>query len=368
MSADTRGEGAGKVPFLSIVLPCYKVAPYLPDALDDLQAQAFGDWELIVVDDGSPDEGAELVRARLASDARIRLVAHGENRGLSAARNTGLAHARGRYVWMPDPDDRYDRSLLETVRDRLAGHPGEPALDIALFGCVEEYVDPKGEVLEERSVLPGLEGVLTAEELHRAVLGLEERTLYGYAWNKVYRRDLLEGARFGNVPLAEDILFNIRVFDRAASCVFINQAPYRYAKRVGSNLTNRFVPDYYRIHRLRIEELYAQQRRWGLDGAEVRSRLGSLFGRYLLSTLERNCDPRSGLDHARRVEWCHALLGDDLFNALIPEAHSRQGKVLEICLAVLKTRCVPLFLATGRVIHLVRSRTRGGYDRLKMQR
>ena len=108
-------------PFFSIIMPSYGVERYIEAALDDVQAQTFGDWELIVVDDGSPDNAAQLVRERMAADCRIRLVQHDANRGLSAARNTGLSHTRGAYVWIPDPDDRYDRTLLARVHAVLTG-------------------------------------------------------------------------------------------------------------------------------------------------------------------------------------------------------------------------------------------------------
>lgn len=360
---------AGAAPFFSIVLPCYGVARYIDQALDDLQAQTFADWELIAVDDASPDDAAAHLRRRAAGDARMRVVSHAENRGLSAARNTGLAHARGRYVWMPDPDDRYDPALLQTVFQALEGGARAGALpDVAVFGCVEEYRDAHDAVREERAVLPGASGRLAGGDLHRAVLDLEERTLYGYAWNKAYRRALLDGLAFGNTPLVEDVLFNVRAFDRADACALIDQPLYRYAKRTAANLTNRFVPEYFQVHHLRIAELYAQQRRWGLDTAETRARLGSLLGRYVLSALERNCDPRAGMGLAQRVAWCRALKRDDLFRALIPGARSRGGRVLGLSLAVLKTRCTPLYLALGRVIHAVRTRTGAGYAHLKMQR
>ena len=93
-------------PFFSVVLPAYGSEPYLAAALGDLQDQLFTDWEAIVVNDCSPDGSLAIAQQFAAADARIRVVSHEVNRGLSAARNTGLAAARGRYVWFPDPDDR----------------------------------------------------------------------------------------------------------------------------------------------------------------------------------------------------------------------------------------------------------------------
>lgn len=90
-------------PFFSVVLSTYSSEPYLAAALGDLQDQLFTDWEAIVVNDCSPDGSLAIGQQFSAADARIRVVSHEVNRGLSAARNTGFAAARGRYVWFSRP-------------------------------------------------------------------------------------------------------------------------------------------------------------------------------------------------------------------------------------------------------------------------
>ena len=89
---------------LSIIIPCYNVAPYVERAVRSVQEQAFGDWELILVDDGSADGTLPVLRRLEALDGRIRVIAQ-ENSGVSAARNAGLRAARGEYVHFIDADD-----------------------------------------------------------------------------------------------------------------------------------------------------------------------------------------------------------------------------------------------------------------------
>lgn len=89
---------------LSLIIPCYNVAPYVERAVRSVQEQAFGDWELILVDDGSADGTLPVLRRLEASDGRIRVIAQ-ENSGVSAARNAGLRAARGEYVHFVDADD-----------------------------------------------------------------------------------------------------------------------------------------------------------------------------------------------------------------------------------------------------------------------
>lgn len=351
-------------PVVSILMPCYGVARYLPDAIRAIQNQSFTDWELLCIDDASPDDVASIVRSASASDSRIRLVRHDVNQGLSAARNTGLRCARGTYVWFPDPDDMYEANLLELAVGALE-HDGS---DVAVFGCSERFAGMDKAAVEDHDVLPPVSGRLEGDSLHKAVIALEEATLYGYAWNKVYRRSCLEGLYFERIPLIEDIDFNVRVFNAIRACSVIDLPLYFYMKRTGSNLTNKFVPEYYGVHRRRIEMLYEQQRDWGCLDDSVRVRLGCRYVRYILSSLERNCDTRAGMSHGDRLRWCHSLFVDPLFCELVPVAGARGSGTAGLAARVVSMRSAPLLLVLGRFIHIVRCLFSRGYTRLKMQR
>ena len=349
---------------VSIIMPCYNAEHYLEAVTEGLRAQPFENWELIAVDDASTDGTAELLERLTQQDARVKPIRHDHNRGAAAARNTGLAHARGEFVWFLDPDDDFEPALLPEALGALKNSDA----DVAVFGCREETYDAAGALRTTRDVLPPASGVLAGDELHRSILDLEESTLYGYAWNKVYRREAIGSVRFPDVMLAEDLLFNVEVFDHVERAVFIQKPLYHYKKRLRANLTNRFDKNYYAEHRMRVEALYNQQVRWGLDSEKTRSRLGSLYGRYIISALERNCDKRAEMSHADRVAWCRELVRDPLFTTLVQGAHSRGSVALEACLALIKSGRPALMLALGRLVHMVRFGMGSLYSRLKKQR
>lgn len=351
-------------PLLSIIAPCYNVAAYLDGICDLLERQPYDRWELIAVDDASTDETASVLERHAAADERVKPVLLETNGGAAAARSAGLARTHGEYVWFLDPDDDFEPTLLAEALDALK----RANADVVIFGCREESYDAAGAPRSTRDVLPPVAGVLSGDELHRAILDLEESTLYGYVWNKVYRRAAIGFARFPDVMLAEDLLFNVEVFDYVERAVFIQKPLYHYKKRLRSNLTNRFDKNYYVEHRMRIEALCNQQVRWGLDSDETRSRLGSLYGRYIISALERNCDKRAEMSHSDRVAWCRELVCDPLFTTLVQRAHSRGGAALEACLAVIKTGSPALMLALGRLVHMVRFGMGSLYSKLKRQR
>ena len=115
-------SGADGQPLVSIVMPLWNRATVVRAAIESAQAQSHQDWELIVVDDGSTDDSLAVVTGMAAYDERI-LVVEGQHRGVSAARNVGLAQARGRYVAFLDTDNQWRPDYLHVVLTELEAHP-----------------------------------------------------------------------------------------------------------------------------------------------------------------------------------------------------------------------------------------------------
>lgn len=338
-------------PFFSVVMPVYGVEAYLQDAIDDLCAQTCPDWELIAVDDQSPDGCAAILERAAAKDGRIRVIAAPENIGAGAARDLGMRQASGHYIWFADPDDRFDTSLLACVKASLEQSPAEAVM----FGADEVYFENGREVSRFR-VVPEAAVCGSADQVRERVLAWEKQTLYGYTWNKVYSLDAIRarGVVYEQAALCEDLFFNVAFFEQAQSVNVLDAALYAYGKRSGGNLTGRFVPEYYALHRRRIAELYAQQCRWGQDSAQVRGLLGSLYGRYIFSALSRNCDPRSGMTGKQRTAWCREVFADALYQTLLPVAKA-DSTVLSVCLWCLRRQWPLLWRAMGRAVYVAQN-------------
>ena len=353
-------------PFFTVVMPAYGVEKYLKKAVDSIRAQSFGDWELIIVEDGSPDRTGELAEKLVKKDPRIHAVHHERNQGLSAARNTGISHGKGKYIWFMDPDDYVDPCLLEELWKAFRENPAK----LAVFGHKEEYYEKDGTFSYAHEIKPEKAFCRTPEEVRGHILTLEQETLYGYAWNKAYDLDYIraKGLSYEKVPLIEDIVFNIQYCMDIDSMNLLDISPYHYGKRMEGNLTARFVPDYYPLHRRRIAMLYEQQKYWNRDDQKTRSLLGSLYGRYILSALERNCDRRAQMKHKDRVKFCREVFADPLFLRLIPEAGAKDSKALSLSLFCIKNRSVLLCTALGRGIHLIRGSLPMLYSKVKAQR
>lgn len=149
------------MPEISIIVPVYNVEQYLPAALDSLRAQTCPDWEAILVDDGSPDGCGALCDAAARQDARFRVI-HQKNAGVGAARNAGLAAARGTYVQFLDSDDALEPQMVE-VLCRMAR---QTDADLILFGSYDDRYAPDGTRVSSTEVAPVLEGCIAATLAH----------------------------------------------------------------------------------------------------------------------------------------------------------------------------------------------------------
>lgn len=352
--------------FFSIVMPAYNVEQYIGKAIESIQAQTYQNFELIVVDDCTPDKSGEIARSYAETDERIRVIRHEKNKGLSAARNTGEKEAKGAYIWFMDSDDFVDADLLENVYASLLKNPAK----LVVFGLQEEYYDKDGAFGYRHEVKPKKKYCADKDSLRKEIIYLEQSTLYGYAWNKFYDLAYLRelNLKYENVRLIEDILFNVKYCMDIDSMNLLDIAPYHYQKRLDHSLTNKFVPDYYELHKRRIELIYEQHRYWNLCTAQVRRILGSLYGRYLLSALQRNCDKRAKMTHAMRYKWCKGVFHHELFKALLPAAQSDGSMTLRIALRVLKTKKAGLCLLMGRVIYIAREKMPLIYSKVKSGR
>ena len=204
----------------TVIIPVYKVEEYLTRCVDSVLAQSFTDFELILVDDGSPDRCPAICDAYAEADPRVRVI-HKANGGLVSARNAGIFAARGDYICYVDGDDWVRSDMLSFVADKLLSSP--VSLDMVIFGAESVYAD-------HSVLMPNLlpDGFYDRERLEREVFPwlLSDRRsgfrggaqLQCHTWNKPCRRELQaehyvrdERIRMHtDVPLTVEVLLNCR--------------------------------------------------------------------------------------------------------------------------------------------------------------
>ncbi len=216
-----------QTPLVSVIVPIYKVEAFLPACVESLLAQTFRDFELILVNDGSPDGCGALCDAFAERDARVRVI-HRENGGLSAARNSGLAIARGETIAFVDSDDLVHPDYLQQLYTALTGSGADMAV------CAVEDVDEDGESLASpQFTRPSAAGTFSGKELLAEFFGANA-TYYTVAWNKLYKRSLWQTLRYPEGLIHEDDAVAHRLYWACERVVCLDAPLYRYRLRQGS--------------------------------------------------------------------------------------------------------------------------------------
>lgn len=256
---------------ISVVVPVYKVEPYLRKCLDSIVNQTYRDLEIILIDDGSPDSCGRICDEYAERDARIRVV-HQENSGLSAARNAGLKLVSGSYIGFVDSDDWIEPDMYSY----LLGNALEYQADIAVCGRTEQHMD--------RTVFRGFPGLEVLERESALEYLLKNDSLQNYVWDKLYRRELFAGIEFPAGKTFEDVAVMHRLFMKAEKVICLPEAKYHYLLRANSILDDLSLDskvNYYRHSKARYEEMAANWPRFA-DLLEAQCALSavSLWGAY----------------------------------------------------------------------------------------
>ena len=222
-------------PYFSVIMPVYGVEKYLRDTLDSVLRQTFADFELILVDDCSKDGSGKICDEVAASDGRVRVIHKEKNGGASSARNLGTKSASGKYLYYMDSDDKIDSDIFEKMYS--ASRDASPT--VVMFGAVEEYYDKTGKLYMTNPVSYESKALSGKENVAKEVIKIENTTLFGYLWNKIYLKDAVfsSGVTFCDMPLNEDFKFNIDFFRYVDSMVILDDTAYHYAKRDNQSLT-----------------------------------------------------------------------------------------------------------------------------------
>lgn len=252
-------------PFFSIVVPIYRVEKYLKKCIDSILAQTYEDFEVILVDDGSPDGCPAICDEYKKADPRV-VVIHKPNGGLVSARNAGIHAAKGEYICYVDGDDWVSERMLASVYDEAIKNYNP---DIVVFEA-EQVLKNRTEKIDnyplhgfyDKQKLKKICQVMIYDPKKPFCTGL----VYPAAWNKIYRKELIlkcfcRDERIGN---GEDHAFTYECIYRAGSACFLNESLYYYNKLNTGAMTSNYDPGWFR--NLQYLEEYLSKR---FSGTEI---------------------------------------------------------------------------------------------------
>lgn len=268
------------MPSISVIVPVYQAEAYLKQCVESVQAQTFGDWELLLIDDGCTDSSPAICDRLAAEDNRIRVFHLAKNAGVSNARNTGLREAVGEYIAFLDADDRYEPKTLETLWCLLRQANADSA------GCAHWNLLPDGTTTAER-LLPGgvyeKQGIL--DSVVYPLLGdrLAQPVFNGFIWRFLYSTDIIRrvGITFEGAYL-EDELFLMEYFCNAERLAVTEQPLYHYLLNPAS-ATHKYMKDLMQVFDRFMERKQELVERYHLASARPQWRENSNWAGLLIA-------------------------------------------------------------------------------------
>lgn len=209
-------------PLISVVIPVYNGEQYVKPCLDMMMSQSHKNLEIIVVDDGSVDASAEMTEGYA-----VTLIRHEKNRGLSAARNTGIDFAKGEFIHFMDVDDEINSDYYKFLVEAIM----ETGADVACSGMVNIARPQKAQSFKKQIVYTSAYDRLEATYVGKI----------GYVWRYLFSVDFLKGKnlRFQEGRLMEDLMFSLPALYFANSLVVVPGAEYIYCHQPNSIMTTK---------------------------------------------------------------------------------------------------------------------------------
>lgn len=215
-------------PCISVIVPVYKVEPYLHKCVDSILAQTYQNLEIILVDDGSPDRCGVICDEYAKKDSRIKVI-HKKNGGLSDARNAGMEVMTGEYVAFVDSDDWIEPQMYHRLHELMEYYQA----DMAFGGVADEVV--AGSNIRRTKISNYGDTPFTEDKI-----AAMKRYFHGSwaAWDKLYRANLFEGIRYPVGEINEDEAIVLHLLDRCTRVCYTNEVFYHYMRREdGSSIT-----------------------------------------------------------------------------------------------------------------------------------
>lgn len=214
---------------ISVIVPVYKVEGFLDRCVASIAGQTYRNLEIILVDDGSPDNCGKMCDAWAEKDDRIRVI-HKPNGGLSDARNAGIEAATGDWLAFVDSDDWLDPRMLEILETQAEKHGAE------LAEC--SYRNLYKDMVKEETPCTGR--VTVATPLQAIEGNLDWKNFKPVAWNKLYRADIVGDIRYPKGKLHEDEFTTHKFYLAAKTIVYVDISAYNYDRRREGSITARF--------------------------------------------------------------------------------------------------------------------------------
>ena len=282
---------------ITIIVPVYKVEAYLNKCVESIRNQTYHNLEIILIDDGSPDDCPKLCDAFAKIDERIKVI-HQKNGGLSSARNAGIDRATGHYIGFVDSDDYIDATMFERLYEGILAH----TCDIAICN---HYVVEGDKLLME---MPPVDQECLYKSKEAIKLLLEDKVIKSYAWDKLYKAELFRGVRYPVGRNYEDIATTYLLMEKAKSICQLQDFGYYYQIRESCISNNSNINKWHKncrdivISMIERYEYFAKKKEKELEELSLAKILPYIITYFKLG-YRIKC--HEDLDHYKQFLWKH---------------------------------------------------------------
>ena len=225
-----------KEPYISVVVPMYKVERYIKVCIESVLTQTFQDFEIIIVDDASPDNSYEICQALYGKNKKIKIVRHKKNAGLGPARNTGIKNAVGRYIVFLDSDDALLPFALERIHIAAENTDADIIQIAGWYNTLQD--DDKPFDIDKLSLSLmnyDSQGFLTENILTRLDDYWQKNKIVSMAWLRVCKRKFLKAKNLKfEATISEDEFFSFKALCWTKKYFVLREALYIYRRRKNS--------------------------------------------------------------------------------------------------------------------------------------
>lgn len=303
---------------VSIIVPVYNIENYLEKCLESLVTQTLEEIEIILVNDGSTDGSESICKRYVAKDTRVHLI-NQANAGVSAARNTGLACAKGQYILFIDGDDYVSEHMIEELYQacKRGGAPMSMCEYFEVHGkqVVVQPLHIEKEVLEQEEIISEILAPMIGSES----IGRQGEIFRGYVWRILYNRSFIERhqLRFESEReiLFEDIWFNIKAYYFAEKVALVKKPLYYYVYRAGS-LTKGYRKHYFEAAMVLNQRMMTFARENELDQV-LSSALTTRQEIFLWESIYIATHPMNPSNFHQKLAEIHKICGHDVMRQII---------------------------------------------------
>ena len=350
---------------ISVIMPVYKVEQYVAKAIESIQKQTMTEWELFMVDDGSPDKSGEICDAYAKKDSRIKVI-HKENGGAPSARNVAIEQARGKYMYFMDSDDWAEPDMLEYMYGLAEKHQAQY---VVCGYYIDTYYDvAQGKYLSEEIKVD--DAVYENKESFRAqAYRYFDRNLLYTPWNKLFLSSYImeKGLRFPNT-LWDDFPFNLSVIRDVERVVVSSRCFYHFIRARVESETASYTPKMYGKREEEHGWMLDLYRYWQMEEhPESREMIQRRYIERLIGCVENITNPKCQLSGLEKKKQLGEMLKNPRVKTALQYANPRSG-YMKLMLLPVRLHCVPLLYLEGKVISAVKVKHGRLFAKLKAGR